>query len=86
MVIGLGEDGPGDSIEIGEDVSGRCVIFSSLVSRAELAVGHEEIDVIAAYERLRHVDDGHGQGHFAVVVGRVLCHVTSQLGHFDLLL
>ena len=70
-------------VQIGEDVSGAGVVLAALTPGAELADGHEEVDVVGAYEVLGHVDDCGAQTHFPVVVGGVFGHVPLQLGHFQ---
>lgn len=69
VIIGLREDEPRYFVEVSEDVSCTGVILSTLISGTKLAVGHEEINVVGPDETLSHVDDGHCEGHLAVMVG-----------------
>ena len=57
-----------------------------MVSSAVLSDGQEQVDVVAAHEILGHAYDSAAQGDLAVVVGRVLCDVTTELGYLDLTL
>ena len=68
MIIRFRIDKPCYLAEVSEDVSGACVIFTSLVSRTELTIGHEKIDVIRTYKILSHVDNGHGERHLAMMI------------------
>lgn len=69
VVVRLWIDVPRDFVEVSEDISCTSVILPSLISGAELSIGHEQVDVVGADKVLSHVDDGHGERHFAVVIG-----------------
>lgn len=85
-VVVLVEDVTRHRRQLSEDVTRARGVLASLQARAELAVGHEQVDVVAAHEVLRHVDDGARERDLAVVVGRVLRHVARQLSNLDLAL
>lgn len=60
---------------------GAGCVLASLQARAKLAAGVEQVEVVGAHKVLREADDGGLQARLAVVVGRVLRHVASQLGN-----
>jgi hypothetical protein len=60
---------------------GTGCVLASLQACAELPTGVQKVEVVAAHKVLRQADDGGLQAGLAVVVGRVLRHVTSQLRH-----
>ena len=59
---------PSDSTEVGEDVSWRSCFFATLVPRTELSNRKEQVDVVAAYKVLGHVDDSLAKRDFTVVI------------------
>jgi len=60
---------------------GAGCILASLQPCAELSTGVQQVDVVAAHKVLRQTNDGGLEAGLAVVVGRVLRHVASQLGN-----
>jgi hypothetical protein len=60
---------------------GACCVLASLQACTELPTGVQQVEVVAAHKVLRQADDGGLQAGFTVVVGRVLRHVTSELGN-----
>ena len=85
MVIVFHEDSARYSVQVGENVSRRSMIFSSHIPGSELPDGHEKINVIGAHKVLSQRNDRHSERHFAVVVSCMFGHVTLQLSHFDFL-
>ncbi len=67
-VVVLGEQHARHGVQRGEDVARAGGVLAALQARAELAVGLEQVDVVAAHEGLRHADDGGGQAALGVVV------------------
>mmetsp|Transcript_67951 Transcript_67951/g.196824 ORF Transcript_67951/g.196824 Transcript_67951/m.196824 type:complete len:253 (+) Transcript_67951:735-1493(+) len=61
------------------DVPRTRVVAAALNARAELAGGHEQVDVVGADKVLRHGYDGPRQRGLAMVVGAVLANVPDQL-------
>mmetsp|Transcript_53685 Transcript_53685/g.174598 ORF Transcript_53685/g.174598 Transcript_53685/m.174598 type:complete len:732 (+) Transcript_53685:776-2971(+) len=82
-VIKRGEDEPGPRHQPRVDVPGACVVAAALRAGAELARRGQQVDVVRAYEVLRHRDDGARQGGLSVVVGAVLADVADQLCNLD---
>jgi len=78
------EDGTGDLLELGKDVTRRGRVLSSHTAGSELTGGGKEVDVVGAAERLGHADDGTGKGHLSVMVSTVLSDISSELGDLDL--
>jgi hypothetical protein len=70
------ENKSGEGTHVREDVTGRGGVFAAMESGPELAAGDEQVDVVGADEVLCHVDDGHHQRRFAVVIGRLLGNRT----------
>lgn len=63
-----------------KNIPRRRMVFPALVARTVLAVRHEEVQVVGADVVLGEVDDGLGEGLFAVVVGCVFGDVADELG------
>lgn len=57
------EDGAGNLLNLGEDVTRRSGVLSSHAAGTELTRGGEEVDVVGTGEGLGHSDDGSGEGH-----------------------
>jgi hypothetical protein len=57
----------------GKYVAGRRSVFSGAMSRAELTIGLEKINVIAADEILRQTNNRIAKGNFTMMVGAMLC-------------
>mmetsp|Transcript_68629 Transcript_68629/g.146958 ORF Transcript_68629/g.146958 Transcript_68629/m.146958 type:complete len:245 (-) Transcript_68629:2363-3097(-) len=75
-IIVLREHAAGDPRQLREDVTCSRMVLATLQPSAELAAGHEEVDIVRAHKVLRHVHDRALQGGLAVVVGTMLCNVT----------
>mmetsp|Transcript_46338 Transcript_46338/g.81494 ORF Transcript_46338/g.81494 Transcript_46338/m.81494 type:complete len:288 (-) Transcript_46338:1346-2209(-) len=79
-IVCLWKDAPCHGRQAREDVTRSCVILSPLNPRTELATRNKQVDVVGAYEVLRHSYDGALQRSFAMMISSVLCHVTRKLG------
>lgn len=60
---------------------GAGCVLASLQPCTELSAGVQQVEVVAADKVLSKPDDGGLQAGLAVVVGRVLRHITSQLSN-----
>ena len=56
----------------------------TLQARAELPNGQQKVNIVATNIVLGHVDNSACQTNLAMMIGRVLCNVSSQLGNFNL--
>ena len=72
LIIAWLENTPRDRGQIGVDVTGRSTVFATHHTRTELAVWHQEVDVIRTDKILSHRYDGAIQRSLAMVVGGVL--------------
>mmetsp|Transcript_58836 Transcript_58836/g.168974 ORF Transcript_58836/g.168974 Transcript_58836/m.168974 type:complete len:955 (+) Transcript_58836:1131-3995(+) len=81
LVIGFSENEASDRRQARVDVTRRGGILASLQAGSELALGHQQIQIVGANEVLGHAHDCLGQGRLAVVVGSMLRHIADQLSH-----
>lgn len=75
-----------NSLQLGEDVTGRCRVLASLQSSTKLTIGQQQIDVVRADVVLRQIHNCHHQRLLSVVVGGQLSDSTGQLCNFYFLL
>ena len=68
----LAQNGIYDVLQMGMDIPAGCRVLAALKTRAELALGCEQIDVVRPHELLGHGSDRPRQRRLTVVVGRVL--------------
>jgi hypothetical protein len=74
------EDSATERGQLGKDITSRGMIFTALVTRTVLAIGQEEIQVIAPNVVLGQVHDSHSQTGFAMMVCSNLRDITNKLG------
>ena len=86
VVVRFWENVSSQGGQAGVNVSCRGMVFASFESGTEHSVWSEQVDVVGTDEVLSHSNDGLGQGHFSMVVGRVLCDVTRKLCHLQFFL
>ena len=82
VIVGV-EDCSCDGGGFREDVPGRGVVLTSLVSSSELTVWQQEIEVVTANVILGQVNNRHGQTLLSVVIGCVFRDVTDKLCHLQ---
>ena len=80
------EDRARHVLEPSENVTGRRGVLATLQPSTELARREEQVHVVRPRVVLGHGDDSAVEAHLAMVVRRVLRHVTGQLGDLDLVL
>lgn len=84
QVVVFVEDHPSQLVDVGVDVTWTGCLLAAHHAGTELTDRHQEIQVVASDEVLRHHYYGLAQADLTVVVGRVLSHVARKLGHFNL--
>src|SRR5210317_838598 len=80
------EDGSGDLLKSGENITSRSVVFTTHSPGSKLSRGVEKVHVVASDIRLSHVDNRSSERHLTVMVCRVLSNVSCQLGNLDFIL
>jgi len=78
------EDGTGNLLQLGKDVTGGRGILTTHAASTKLTGGSEKIDVVGPDEGLAHTNNGTLEGDLAMMVGRVLRNITSELSYLDL--
>lgn len=82
-VVGGVEDGSVDGRDVGEDVTRRGMVLSSLVSGSVLTRGDEQVDVVGPDKVLSESDDRSRKRDLSVMVGSLLGHESSELSDLD---
>ena len=73
------KDCPRDFLELRENVTWRCRIFSAHTTSAKLSRWGQQVHVVRSTKGLSHVHDGTIERCFAMMVSRVLSNVSGKL-------
>ena len=71
-------------LEIGVNVTGTCGILAALKTSPKLSLRNEPRKIVGTHEVLCHADNGFIERSLAVMLSRMLRHLSRKLSHTDL--